>query len=95
MKWFKHDSNAQADAKLERLIIRHGLEGYGLYWYCLELIVGNIEAHNLTFKQLQHHYDTTIGLWCIDKDPIDVDIEWIRDNAFKLTPMEESKDKKK
>ena len=53
MKWFKHDSNAQADAKLERLIIRHGLEGYGLYWYCLELIVGNIESHNLTFE-LEH-----------------------------------------
>lgn len=49
MKWFKHDSNANADAKLEKLRIRFGLEGYGLYWYCLELIAGSVDNHNLTF----------------------------------------------
>ncbi|MCP4127320.1 MAG: DUF4373 domain-containing protein [Gammaproteobacteria bacterium] len=53
MKWFKHDSNAAQDAKLERLMIRHGLEGYGLYWYCLELIAAQVETHNLTFE-LEH-----------------------------------------
>lgn len=36
-------------------------------------------------KQLQHEYDSTRGLWCIDKDPKEVDIEWIRKNAFQLT----------
>ena len=34
--------------------------------------------------KLQHEYDSTRGLWCIDKDPKDVDIEWIRRNAFQL-----------
>lgn len=53
MKWFKHDSNANTDAKLEKLMIRFGLEGYGLYWYCLELIAAQIEKHNLTFE-LEH-----------------------------------------
>lgn len=53
MKWFKHDANAQSDAKLEKLRIRYGMEGYGLYWYCLELIVGNIEIHNIRFE-LEH-----------------------------------------
>ena len=33
---------------------------------------------------LQHEYDSTRGLWCIDKNPNDVDIEWIRENAFQL-----------
>jgi hypothetical protein len=33
--------------------IKYGLQGYGLYWYCLELIAQNIEAHNLTFE-LEH-----------------------------------------
>ena len=39
----------------------------------------------LNLKALQHEYDSTRGLWCIDKDPKDVDIEWIRENAFQLT----------
>ncbi len=53
MKWFKHDSNANTDAKLEKLMIRYGLEGYGLYWFCLELIAAQVEKYNLTFE-LEH-----------------------------------------
>lgn len=29
------------------------MEGYGLYWYCLELIARNVEKNNLTFE-LEH-----------------------------------------
>ena len=50
MKWFKHDSNASLDAKLKKLRIKHGMEGYGLYWFCLEMIAKNIETHNLSFE---------------------------------------------
>jgi len=53
MKWFKHDSNANTDAKLQKILIKHGAQGYGLYWYCLECIAGNITEHNLTFE-LEH-----------------------------------------
>lgn len=53
MQWFKHDTNASNDAKLKKVMIRYGLEGYGLYWYCLELIAGDISHNNLSF-QLEH-----------------------------------------
>lgn len=53
MKWFKHDSDASIDSKIERLILRYGAEGYGLYFFCLELVARNVEAHNLTFE-LEH-----------------------------------------
>jgi len=53
MKWFKHDSNANADAKLKRVKLKYGMEGYGLYWFCLELIAQCVEKHNLTFE-LEH-----------------------------------------
>lgn len=53
MQWFKHDTNASNDAKLRKVMIRYGLEGYGLYWYCLELIAGDISNNNLSF-QLEH-----------------------------------------
>lgn len=53
MKWFKHDSDANTDAKLKRLRMKYGMSGYGLYWYCLELIARNVSQHNLTFE-LEH-----------------------------------------
>lgn len=53
MKWFKHDSNANTDAKLRKLRIKYGMEGYGLYWYCLELIAQIVDKNNLTFE-LEH-----------------------------------------
>ena len=37
-----------------------------------------------SLKQLQHEYDRTRGLWCIDRNPAEVDYEWIKRNAFQL-----------
>jgi hypothetical protein len=53
MKWFKHDSDASNDSKLKKLRLKYGAQGYGIYWYCLELIARNVEKHNLTFE-LEH-----------------------------------------
>ena len=53
MKWFKHDSDASIDAKMQEVLLDYGLEGYGLYWYCLELIASSIDKHNLNFE-LEH-----------------------------------------
>jgi len=43
MKWFKHDSDASEDPKIQKLIYKHGLEGYGLYFVTLELIARDME----------------------------------------------------
>lgn len=53
MRWFKHDADANSDAKLKRVRIKYGLEGYGLYWYCLELIAGDVSKDKITFE-LEH-----------------------------------------
>jgi hypothetical protein len=53
MDWFRHDSNANLDDKLQEVLLDYGLEGYGLYWYCIELIVGRVAADNITFE-LKH-----------------------------------------
>lgn len=53
MKWFKHQSDANMNAKLQELLLDYGLEGYGLYWYCLELIATNVAGEKLTFE-LEH-----------------------------------------
>lgn len=53
MKWFKHDADANQDAKLKRLRMKYGLEGYGLYWYCLELVANGVDDSKLNFE-LEH-----------------------------------------
>ena len=44
-----------------------------------------LEAEN---KKLKYEVDTTRGLWCIDLDPQEVSIEWIRENALQLKALE-------
>ena len=53
MKWFKHDADANVDAKLMKVRHKYGAEGYGLYWYCIELIAQRVNGDNLTFE-LEH-----------------------------------------
>lgn len=53
MQWFKHDSNANTDDKLQSVLLDYGLEGYGLYWYCLEMIVNRVDKDNINFE-LKH-----------------------------------------
>ena len=53
MKWFKHDSNAHTDDKIQKVLMRYGAEGYALYWYCIELIAARVTPDNITFE-LKH-----------------------------------------
>lgn len=53
MKWVKHDTDANQDAKLQNVLLDYGLEGYGLFWYCIELIAGKVDKDNITFE-LEH-----------------------------------------
>lgn len=50
MKWFKHDSDAHRDVKIRRLIKNYGIEGYGLYFYCLEEIAREVSVSKFTFE---------------------------------------------
>ena len=38
MKWFKHESDAHTNMKLQALIDKLGIAGYGYYWACVELV---------------------------------------------------------
>jgi len=53
MKWIKHDTDAHRDAKLRKVKIKYGMSGYGLYWYCLELIAADVTPDNINFE-LEH-----------------------------------------
>lgn len=53
MQWFKHDTDASQDSKIRKLVMRHGAEGYAIYFHCLELIAGDVSESNITFE-LEH-----------------------------------------
>lgn len=53
MKWFKHDTDAHSDAKLRKLLIRHGAVAYAVYFHCLELIASEVNELNFDFM-LEH-----------------------------------------
>jgi hypothetical protein len=53
VKWFKHDTDAHVDAKLDKVLMHYGSHGYAVYFYCLELIAGKIDAQN-TSCALEH-----------------------------------------
>ena len=50
MKWFQHDSSASTDAKIKKLLLRHGPEGYAVYFHCIELVAGNLDRGNINFE---------------------------------------------
>lgn len=53
MNWFQHDADSTQDAKIKKLLIRHGAVGYAVYFHCLELIIGDVCETNITFE-LEH-----------------------------------------
>jgi hypothetical protein len=50
LKWFKHMTKAHEDRGVETLINEYGIAGYGLYFYCIEIIAGTMDGDNLTFE---------------------------------------------
>ena len=53
MRWFRHESTANRNAKLEKVLMKYGTSGYGLYWLCLELIADRIDSRTADFE-LRH-----------------------------------------
>lgn len=43
--WFKHDANALGDEKIEALVLRYGMAGYGMYWVVVETLRKRDDYH--------------------------------------------------
>jgi len=56
--WFKHSDNARNDERIQALRMSHGVEGYGLYLYIIEIMHENLAA-KLSKEKLQLIYETT------------------------------------
>ena len=47
IKWFQHQSNAHRDFNTEPLIEKYGMEGYGFFWVCGEIIAEKGEDYKI------------------------------------------------
>lgn len=64
MKWFKHESDAHTNIKLQALIDKLGIAGYGYYWACVELVAnqGGEEFKITKNKHWEQHLKKMLNL---------------------------------
>lgn len=74
MQWFKHDSSANQDVKIKKLRRKHGLMGYGLYWYIIERIQGELSLNN-TSLSLEDDAEVIALDWGVDQQVIQSTID--------------------
>jgi hypothetical protein len=52
--YFSHDYNARNDEKIKRLIRKHGMGGYGIFWSIIEDLYNNANALRLDYEGIAY-----------------------------------------
>ena len=76
--YFTHDFNARQDAKIKRLIMKHGMAGYGMFWSIVEDLYNNANALPTDYESIAFDLRSTteivmsivkdFGLFVVDSD---------------------------
>ena len=76
--YFTHDFNARQDAKIKRLIMKHGMTGYGMFWSIVEDLYNNANALPTDYESIAFDLRSTtevvtsiikdFGLFVVDGD---------------------------
>lgn len=86
MKWFKHDSDANRDPKIEKVLMKYGAEGYALYWFCIELIVYEIDKAKITFE-LEHDVEVIAHRLKMDSLKVEEILRYfVEQHLFEIDP---------
>lgn len=56
--YFSHDYNTRADIKIKRLMSRHGMAGYGIFWAIIEDLYNNANALRLDYDCIAYDLRT-------------------------------------
>lgn len=81
--YFAHDYNARSNKHIKKLLYKHGMVGYGIWWSLVEDLYNNANALPLEYESIAHdlrvHYDTVksvindFELFVIDGDKFSSD----------------------
>ena len=50
--YFSHDYNARNDFKIKKLIMKHGMLGYGIFWSIIEDLYNNTNVLRLDYESI-------------------------------------------
>lgn len=89
MKWFKHFTNAHDSKDLTKVRMKYGADGYAVYWYCLELIAGELGTSDEINFELKHDAEVIAFNLKIDQ----LRVEEIMGYMVSLELFEQSMDK--
>ena len=81
MKWFKHDCNARGDGKIEKMLIKYGVKGYGLYFYILELIAYKLSSEDMSLE-LDHDFETIADRLKLKISEIEIMTNWMLEEGL-------------
>ncbi len=90
--YFSHDYNARSDVKIKKLIIKHGYEGYGLYWALIEDLYQNGNVMPLDYDFIA--FDLRAGSDVIKSIINDFDLFEVDDNKFGSLSIQRRMDKR-
>lgn len=57
--YFSHDYNSRTDDKIKRLIRKHGMLGYGIFWAIIEDLYNNANAMRTDYEGIAYELRTT------------------------------------
>lgn len=69
--FFSHDYNARTDEKIKRLVRKHGMEGYGIFWAIVEDLYNNANALRTDYEGIAyelHTHEATVKSVIFDFD---------------------------
>ena len=78
--YFSHDYNTRSDIKIKKLIVKHGYEGYGIFWALIEDLYQNANAMPLDYDCIA--YDMRTGSDIIRSIINDFDLFEVEGDTF-------------
>ena len=78
--YFSHDYDAMQDEKIKRMIRRHGMVGYGLFWAIIELLYANANALQTDYEGIA--FDFRVNSDIVKSVICDFNLFIIRENEF-------------
>lgn len=78
--YFSHDYNARNDIKIKKLISKHGLIGYGVYWALIEDLYNNTNVLHLDYDCIS--YDLRVEKNLVESIINEFDLFQIEGNIF-------------
>ena len=90
--YFSHDYNTRSDIKIKKIIVKHGYEGYGIFWALIEDLYQNANALPLDYDCIA--YDMRTNSDIIESIINDFDLFEVDDDTFGSLSVQRRLDKR-